>query len=1034
MTVLDDLGYSASQHFLPAAKANHLPPSELTYGLRAALETCAQLCGVGTDLGFKGVYVLQEEPKSLAIPIVYVVRVDSNSAAQKVHRFVWNQNLVPFLIVESPATIRLYPGFAYDRQNDDSLVEVAANTASILERLAAFHADAINEGVVWSQWAHAVDPESRVDEALLRDLRLLDEKLQNEEGLSRAASHGLIGKYVYLRYLRDRDILSTKKLDKWALTHNQVFSRQATKSAFARLDQELQSWLNGSVFSFGEDALKEISQAQLRLVAGVFSGDSPDGQLNLFDPYDFSHIPIETLSCVYEQFLHDAKTADGSSRGKTLGAYYTPIPLTDYVISEMDRKQPLKLGMKVLDPACGSGAFLVQCYRRLIERRRRVERRDLKASELRELLTTHLYGIDRDDDACRVAELSLILTLLDYVDPPDLENTTFKLPYLRGNNIFQGDFFAYDGPVQEFLGREQFDWIVGNPPWAEVKGTPAEDHEHHPAHTWMAEHAGEAPTSGNQIAEAFLWKAGLHLAEAGAASLVVPAMTWFKKEGTSFRKSFFSQRSVWCLSNFANLAYVLFAGRSERPASVVFFQDKPPDEEHRILTFAPFVAEQVANRPDKPNRRQTTWNIVVSASDLKEIENLAAIEGGSLTWKIAMWGTSRDRKLLQRVAKRFGTLQALAPHGISEPHQGLELRPSTASEDLEHHPELEGKKKLLFDKLRNTHRLFSFPRISLGTIDASECFIRKGRSKLPIAVSTPPHVIVDASRRFAVFSNEFIAVPSRQIGIAGTHQSKDHLRALSLFLSSDWCRYNQFFLSPKWGIDESIADLATLKQLPIPITELSANQLKEWVELHRDLALLSAEQREHPKFGVPYHLQIEVLVAVVNDRVFDLLDLRKTERWLVEDFVQRHLELNKGKVTDDAIRPPNPPEVLTYLTALRDCLDGFLTGKIVCRHRIEALVGQDSALLAISATKQNAPVAPSVVDAEEPNASGLNAIRDMLRSQQSQWIYFDRALKVYERGVLYQFKPMQLLHWTRRQAVIDADEIIAETLAEGGAE
>ncbi len=1032
MTVLDELGYSASQHFVAAAKANDLPPSELTFGLRSAIEACAEIIGTESNLGFQGVYVLQEEPQAPAIPVVYVVRIDSDSVAKKVHKFVWNQNLVPFLIVESRTTVRLYPGFAFDRDNDRTLSEVAANSAAILERLTAFRADAINDGTVWNEWAHAVDPAGRVDEALLRDLRLLDNKLQHQESLSRTASHGLIGKYVYLRYLLDRDILSEKKLHKWELDPNQIFSRHATKSAFSQLDQELQGWLNGSVFSFGEESLREITQSQLRLVASVFSGDSPDGQLNLFDPYDFSHIPIETLSCVYEQFLHDAKSADGTSRGKTLGAYYTPVPLTDYVISEIDRKQPLKPGMKVLDPACGSGAFLVQCYRRLVERRRRAERRELKASELRELLTNHVFGVDRDDDACRVAELSLILTLLDYVDPPDLENTTFKLPYLRDNNIFQGDFFAPDGPTHEFLQNERFNWVIGNPPWAEVKGTPSRDHEHHLAHAWMRQHSDDAPTSGNQIAEAFLWKAAEHLAPSGAASMVVPAMTWFKKEGRPFRKQFFSQRSVWCLANFANLAYVLFAGRSEHPASVIFFQCKSPSEEHHILTFAPFVAEQVANRPEKPNRRQTTWNIVVSGPELKEIDNSAARQGDSLTWKIAMWGTSRDRKLLQRVGKRFGTLQSLAEYGIGEPHQGLEFRPSTASEELEHHPELVGEKKLLFDKLRSVRRLFSFPPTALDKIGADECFVRKRGGLAGLSVSQPPHIVVDASRRFAVFSNEFIAIPARQVGIAGTSKSKDRLRALSLLLSSDWCRYHQFFLAPKWGVDESIADLSTLKLLPNPITQLSASDLNEWVELHRELAAITAEQYERPKFGVSYHDRIEHLVTTLNDRVFDLLGLRKAERWLVEDFVQLHLELNKGKVTQEAVRRPNEEEIVAYLAALRDSLDGYITNYRGFRHRVEALIQQGSALLAISVAKQSSSIAPSVVGNGASAATSLNNIRDKLRSRQSQWIYFDRALKVYEGGVLYQFKPMQRLHWTRRQAVIDADEIIAETLAEGG--
>ena len=66
-----------------------------------------------------------------------------------------------------------------------------------------------------------------------------------------------------------------------------------------------------------------------------------------------------------------------------------------------------------------------------------------------------------------MAELSLVLTLLDYVNPPDLEGVgqaRFQLPKLRGNNIFRANFF--ENPEQTYKPlAKKFRWIVGNPPW-----------------------------------------------------------------------------------------------------------------------------------------------------------------------------------------------------------------------------------------------------------------------------------------------------------------------------------------------------------------------------------------------------------------------------------------------------------------------------------------------------------------------------------------------------------------------------------------
>ena len=118
------------------------------------------------------------------------------------------------------------------------------------------------------------------------------------------------------------------------------------------------------------------------------------------------------------------------------------------MLSELEGSRPLKKGMRVFDPSCGSGAFLVQCYRRLIEKEFPFVNRRPSPLELRKLLKQHIFGVDSDPDACSVTELSLILTLLDYVNPPDLENRSgFKLPALRNHNIFCDDFFQRRCPM-----------------------------------------------------------------------------------------------------------------------------------------------------------------------------------------------------------------------------------------------------------------------------------------------------------------------------------------------------------------------------------------------------------------------------------------------------------------------------------------------------------------------------------------------------------------------------------------------------------
>jgi type I restriction-modification system DNA methylase subunit len=116
--------------------------------------------------------------------------------------------------------------------------------------------------------------------------------------------------------------------------------------------------------------------------------------------------------------------------------------------------------MKILDPSCGSGIFLVLVYKRLVELELATKNSaKLAPEELRGLLVESIFGVEREADACNVAELSLILTLLNYIEPPELhKNSDFKFPRLRDGNIFNADFF--DDTSTFWESGKFFDWIV----------------------------------------------------------------------------------------------------------------------------------------------------------------------------------------------------------------------------------------------------------------------------------------------------------------------------------------------------------------------------------------------------------------------------------------------------------------------------------------------------------------------------------------------------------------------------------------------
>ena len=392
----------------------------------------------------------------------------------------------------------------------------------------------------------------------------------------RQLAHAMIGKFVYLRYLRQRDILSDARLAGWGIEPKHVFGHNARLGGFIELVQQVDEWLNGAVFPISAAKIREFGSERIRKVSSVFSGEqAATGQLPLFDVYDFSFIPIETLSVIYEQFLHDRLDPSGESEGEAKSAYYTPLPVVNYMLDKLDSRKPLRPGMRVIDCACGSGAFLVQCYRKLIERRLNELGRRLRPAELGSLLTHHIFGVDVDEDACQIAELSLALTLLEYVNPPDLTETKFHLPALRDQNIFCANVFE-DIWRLSLLGHGLFEWIVGNPPWKELKPEKLTEAGKVAWH-WIEREREARPVSGNQVAEAFVWRASEILSPDGVAALLLPAMTLFKYESTHFRQEFLKRFQLWAVGNFANLANVLFAGRATVPAAALFYSPAAPD-------------------------------------------------------------------------------------------------------------------------------------------------------------------------------------------------------------------------------------------------------------------------------------------------------------------------------------------------------------------------------------------------------------------------------------------------------------------------
>jgi type I restriction-modification system DNA methylase subunit len=1042
--ILDILEYKGSPCFLEGSHLDKYPA--YSHIFRRARKFC----------NLQGVYTLKEQTANGSknesiIPIVYVCETDTKTTADEIHKLVWNQNVVPFLLVATPSDFRLYRGFQYDAKtkrtvnttSDQSIFQVAKDAKQILNRFADFKAESINNGNLFKNWSKDITADTRVDWKLLDSLKKLSKRLITPM-LPRNIAHILIGKYVYLRYLRDRNILSDRKFDEWEIKYEEIFGRNAKLTSLYLIEAKLDNWLNGSVFPLPQKGTFE--EEHVREVASTFIGYDPSsGQMHFdFGAYDFQHIPIETLSVVYEQFLH----AEGQGREK--GAYYTPIHLVNFMLDELDAKQPLKKRMKVFDASCGSGAFLVQCYRRLIERTFIPKlNKGLDPEKLSDLLSTHIYGLEADEDACGVTELSLILTLLDYVDPPDLSkydtaNNKRPLPRLRDRNIFfcSKGFFDPDSKWEKNRPKDGYEWIVGNPPWKGINAENIDELEPSDeiALQWMGENKAEFPVSDNQLAEAFAWKVTRSLSEGGLVGLLLPAATLFKKSAKKFRTRFFAETKTWCVVNFANLRHFLFRD-AEKPAAA-FFYSLPKNNENldrsNITTYAPFAVDQLNRYAEENRTREEAWTIIVNDCGIKEIPNSEAIAGGSLPWKLAMWGTIRDKHLLSSVASRFDSfLQFANNHNITV-LEGPQLKKVNSIKEaknlvfegkLKFIKELVGEKRLDMDVLKGRKYMFSFPKASLIPIDSNYAYIRVRGGEKPLEVCKPPHIIVDAARKFSVFSDKFIVVPPRQIGIAGKESEK--LKALCLYLNSDFVYYHQFLTSEtSLGIERDVTNKNDLLKLPIPLDCLSTNQISDWAQLHNELVDADAKNPDvTPDLFVKSQRKniLGSLLYRMNQQVYSLLGIDKFEQNLIDDFLQTRMKLNEGAIAQEAVKPATKSEMLSYATVMKNELDGFLNGED--KHKIKVYYSIDSVVVEINHLNKSGAGQPEIIEVDSKTQATFEGLAKLLSKEQGQWIYFNRGLRIFTERTTCIFKPRQRLYWLKSQALVDADEFLADKLA-----
>ena len=344
-----------------------------------------------------------------------------------------------------------------------------------------------------------------IDEAILTDL------LQYREWLSKDLKEKrmhltdpqideivqiLIDRLIFMRSVEDRGLEEKEFLLKKA---DDVQKGRTDKNLWALLTIQFRIFdkeYNSKLFSEGllEKEGFFDDKTLMKVIKGLYDGTQDHQERYMFDV-----IPIDLLGRIYEQYLgvvlrgteKRVKLDLLSGKRKSMGIYYTPSYIVEYIVKNTigeyikDKTIDEILNVKILDCACGSGSFLIQAFQEVcdtIEDRLKKKEKSTKWSSFNSyndrlslgqratILTNCIFGVDLDEKAVELAQLNLLLKVLE---EETRETRRRVLPSMRdniknGNSLISDSHYekAFNWNAQFPLIKEGgFDIIIGNPPY-----------------------------------------------------------------------------------------------------------------------------------------------------------------------------------------------------------------------------------------------------------------------------------------------------------------------------------------------------------------------------------------------------------------------------------------------------------------------------------------------------------------------------------------------------------------------------------------
>lgn len=962
------------------------------------------------------------------------------------------------------------------------LLDLVRATADVQNTLNVYRREQVESGRLFEDERFGFD--DRADRALVRDLGRVRKALI-VAGLDPGYAHALIGRSIFIRYLEDRRVLiqeyfravARKNKGPWSkllddaveenidvgvgqpILYPSVLSNKAfTYALFTKLAKDF----NGDMFPVDHAEEKAVTDQHLRILQKFLLGGKNDKLF--FFAYRFDIIPIELISSIYEKFysLNPNKRRDE-------GSYYTPSALVDFVLSETLTDDILARHPRVIDPACGSGIFLVEAFRRIVRYRVGQARRALTSDELRQILRDQIAGMDISSEAIRVAAFSLYLAMLHYLDPPDIRKHT-RLPCLtyatrqrttpqyHYDILVACDAFRIDESVSREAVRNRFlskcaDVVVGNPPWGTPFKTDDPELSSDGGIGWCAKR--ELSVGDKERSQTFIHRTLDLLREGGRAGLLVSTGVFFKRNPTTklFREQWLNKVTLKKVVNFAAVRGAFFCNAGDEGearkqgaiapfASVIFDYEKPAKEDR----FAYWSAKETAF----VKRVQA---VVLNRADLRLAIQAEYVRDETL-WKIYWWGGHRDEALITRLRLEQSFQQILDPEGTrmrvgfqeasrKDPAGWLKKFREFPTNSFERYgvlPEDDFIAPPTRVHRRRERNIYEGPRL----------LIKRGIDQ---GVDDGGRIAARFETEPFCFRDSIHCAPASDIGV-------DKAKIVLGILWSSLVRYYLFLTSGTWGLWHDEVKKDVLYSIPVRFPK-SAKLTKKIIDVVDELRSVPAITEERTLFeqqGVTKSERskmIRELEEQLDDAVNELFDLKEDERDRVEELCNLELDLFYKGMKSEAVLSLDWPddmesfgrrgdlnsntgtdcELFGYLQVFMDLWEpqlidqkGRMRWRVVRPREMSSMVA-----VIFEAEMADEPLPdPSNTDEQEWGELLATLDKSIRQPTRAKRVFIDGLVRIVTDSEIAILKRNERRLWTRSAARDDAEATMVMAMYEEG--